>query len=78
MYAVIHQENQNLSKVYTLFDLANSYRKYGTQLADLHVTKWRFFFLADSRRNKGFQRVKSSYFCAGQQKKKKEPLFWDM
>ena len=44
------------------------------------------FFFADSRRKKGFQPVKSLYFCVGQQKKKElleknqqnEPLFWNM
>ena len=47
-------------------------------LASLHVSKNRFFlavlfewlfFFADSRRKRGFQPVKSPYFCVGQKKK---------
>ena len=55
----------------------------GTQLAGFHVPKQRFFlpflfkqffFFADSSRKKGFQPVKSPYFCVGQQKKKRTAI----
>ena len=51
-----------------------------TYSAGLHVPNKRFFllvlfkrlfFLADLSRKKGFQSVKSPYFCVGQQKKKR-------
>ena len=45
------------------------------EIASLYVAKKQFFsskfFFVGSRRKKGFQPVKSFYFCLGQQKKKK-------
>ena len=65
-------------------DKLRSCTRYGVPLAGLHFPKnlfflavvlERFFFFADSSKKKGFQPVKSPYFCVGQQKtKKKERL----